>query len=186
MRRGVSPVRRGASPVRRGASPVRRGCDDDDCSRSPSPSIPLRKSRGRMQAPSAAAKSESRPRGRTMTRSASRAASRGGSPKAAADNVKIVAAAAAAHYQSLDAKYPDRVRAPSVSRCGYKASSPDSLRRFLVVPVPRETRVSNTTMLDAASGSAAGRQVSIRVLELVSRGGEVLREVVQAVVKAVG
>ena len=60
-----------------------------------------------------------------------------------------------------------------------------SLRRFLVVPVPRETKVSNATMLGAASGSAAGRQVSIRVLELVSRGGEVLREVVQAVVKAV-
>ena len=52
-----------------------------------------------------------------MTRSASCAASRGGSPKAAADNVKIVAAAAA-HYQPLDAKYPDRVRAPSVSRRG--------------------------------------------------------------------
>ena len=42
-----SPVRSGASPVRRGASPVRRGCDDDDSSRSPSPSIPLRKSRDR-------------------------------------------------------------------------------------------------------------------------------------------
>ena len=55
----------------------------------------------------------------TMTRSASRAASRGGSPKAAADNVKIVAAAAAAHYQPLDTNYPDGpdrhgVRAPSV------------------------------------------------------------------------
>ena len=61
------------------------------------------------------AKSDLPPRGRTMTRSASRAASRGGSPQAA-DNVKIAAAAAAAHYQPLDAKYPDRVRAPSVSR----------------------------------------------------------------------
>ena len=63
-----------------------------------------------------------------------------------------------------------------------------SLRRVLVVPVPRETKVSSATMLavatmlGAASGSAAGRPVSIRVLELVSRGGEVLREVVQAVV----
>ena len=109
-----------------GASPGRRGGDDDD--RSPSPSLPLRKSRGRMQTPSAetksAAKSDSPPRGRTVTRSSSRAASRGGSPKAAADNVKI-AAAAAAHYQPLDAEYPDRVRAPSVSRRGYCASSPD-------------------------------------------------------------
>ena len=57
-----------------------------------------------------------------------------------------------------------------------------SLRRFLVVPAPSETKVSNATMLGAASGSAAGRQVSIRVLKVVSRGGEVLREVVQAVV----
>ena len=57
-----------------------------------------------------------------------------------------------------------------------------SLRRFLVVPAPSETKVSNATILGATSGSAAGRQVSIRVLELVSRGGEVLREVVQAVV----
>ena len=48
VRRGASPVRRGASPARRGASPVRRGCDDDDNSRPPSPSIPLRKSRGRL------------------------------------------------------------------------------------------------------------------------------------------
>ena len=115
---------RAGSPVRRDASPVRRGCDDDDSSRSPSP---LRhKSRGRRQTPSAAAaKSDSPPRGRTMTRSASRAASRGGSPKAAADTVKIVADAAAAHYQPLDANYPDRVRAPSISRRGYRASSPD-------------------------------------------------------------
>ena len=60
-----------------------------------------------------------------MTRSPSRAASRGGSPKAAADNVKIVAAAAAAHYQPLDANYPDSVRAQSVSRREYRASSPD-------------------------------------------------------------
>ena len=125
---GGSPVRSGGSPVRRGGSPVRRGSEDDD--RSPSPSI-ARKSRGRMQTPSAtatksAAKSYSPPRGRTMTRSASRAASRGGSPRAqAADNVKIVAAAAAAHYKPLDAKYPDRVRAPSVSRRGHSDSSPD-------------------------------------------------------------
>ena len=41
---------------------------DDDSIRSPSPSIPLRcKSRGRLQTPSAAAKSDSPPRGRTMT-----------------------------------------------------------------------------------------------------------------------
>ena len=112
--RGGSPVRRGASPVRRGGSLVRRGDDDD---RSPSPSIPRRKSRGRMQTPSATAKCYLLPRGRTMTRSASRAASRGSSPKDAADNVKIVGAAAA-HYQPLDTKCPDRVRAPSVSRRG--------------------------------------------------------------------
>ena len=117
VRRGGSPVRRGGSPVRRGASPVRRGGNDDN-SRSPSPSIPLRKSRDRMQAPSATAKSDLPPRGWTMTRSSSRAASHGGSPKAAADNVKIVVAAAAAHYQPLDANYPDSVRAPSVSRRG--------------------------------------------------------------------
>ena len=49
---------RAGFPVRRGASPVRRGCDDDDSSRSPFPSIPLRKSRGRMQTPSATAKSD--------------------------------------------------------------------------------------------------------------------------------
>ena len=55
VRRGASPVRRGASPVRRGASPVRSGGDDDD--RSPSPSLPRHKSRGRMQTPSAATKS---------------------------------------------------------------------------------------------------------------------------------
>ena len=58
---GGSPVRRGASPVRRGASPVRRGGGDDD--RSPPPSITLRKSRGRMQTPSTAAKSNSPPVG---------------------------------------------------------------------------------------------------------------------------
>ena len=52
VRRGGSPVRRGGSPVRCGVSPVRRGGDDDD-SRSPSPSIPFRMSRGRMQTPSA-------------------------------------------------------------------------------------------------------------------------------------
>ena len=123
VRRGATPVRCGATPVRCGASPVRRGGGDDDSSRSPSP-LP-RKLRGRMQMPSAAAKSDLPPRDRTMTRSASRAASLGGSPKAAADNVKIVVAAAAPHYQPLDAKYPDRVRAPSVSRRGYSDSSPD-------------------------------------------------------------
>ena len=64
-----------------------------------------------------------------------------------------------------------------------------SLRRVWFVSVPRETKVSNAAMavaaLGAASGSAAGRQVSIRMLEMVSQGGEVLLEVVQAVVKAV-
>ena len=105
-RNGSRNPSHGGSPIRRGGSPVRRDGDDDD--RSPSPSLPRHKSRGRMQTPSAAAnlkksatKSDSPPRGhgRTMTRSASRAASRGGSPQAA-DNVKIVAAAAAAHYQA--------------------------------------------------------------------------------------
>ena len=69
-----------------------------------------------------------------------------------------------------------------------------SLRRGWFVPVPtlpRDTKVSNATMavatLGAARGSAAGRQVSNRVPEVVSRGSEVLLEVVQAVtvVKAV-
>ena len=61
-----------------------------------------------------------------------------------------------------------------------------SLRRVWFVPAPRETKVSSATTavatLGAASGSAAGRQVLNRVLEVVCRGGEVLREVVQAVV----
>ena len=136
-----NPSRGDGSPVRRGASPVRRGGDDDD--RSPSRSLPLRKSRGRMQTPSAAAKSDSPPRGRTMTRSTSRAASRGGSPQAA-DNVKIVAAAAAAHYQPLDAaKYPDRVRAPSVSRHGYSDSSPDFSSSRLVRASARNKSVEH-------------------------------------------
>ena len=131
----------------RGASPVRHGDDDD---RSPSP-LPCT-SRGRIQTPSAAAKFDSPPRGRTMTRSASRGASRGGSPQAAvysrsdADKVKI--AAVAAHNQPLNAKYPDSVRAPSVLR-GYSDSSRNrpliSLRRALLVPVS-EAKVSNATM----------------------------------------
>ena len=126
-----------------------------------------------------------------MTRSASRAASRGGSPQAAGDNVKIVvaaAAAAAAHYQPLDAQYPDRVRAPSVSRCGYSESSPDfSSSRLGRASAKGDKSVEHTTAvatLGTASGSAAGRQVlnQLGVLEVVSRGGEVLREMVQAVV----
>ena len=127
--------RNGSRNPSRGASPVHRGGGDDD--RSQSPSLPPHKSRGRMQTPSAAAKSDSPPRGRTMTRSASRAASRGGSPQAA-DNVKLVAAAAAAHYQPLDATYPDRVRAPSVSRRGYSDSSPDFSSSRLVFQCQRQ------------------------------------------------
>ena len=65
-----------------------------------------------------------------------------------------------------------------------------SLRRVWVVPAPRETKVSNATMavatLGTASKSAARRQASNQVLEVVRRGGEVLRKGVQAVVKAVG
>ena len=65
-----------------------------------------------------------------------------------------------------------------------------SLRRVWVVPAPRETKVSNATMavatLGTASKSAARRQASNQVLEVVSRGGEVLREMVKAVAKAVG
>ena len=64
-----------------------------------------------------------------------------------------------------------------------------SLCRVLVVPAPRETKVLIATTavatLGAPNGSAAGRQMSNQVLEVVSRGGEVLCEVVQAVVKAV-
>ena len=196
VRRGGSPVHRGGSPVRRGASPVRRGGGDDD--RSPSPSITLRKSRGKMQTPSAAtksqlaAKSDSPPRGRTMTRSASRAASRGGSPKSAADNVKIVVLLLLLTISHLTPTIPT-VSGPrqQVFLVVDTALRPlISLRRVWFVPVPRETKVSNATMavatLGSASGSAAGRQVSIRLLEVVSRGGEVLCEVVQAVVKAVG
>ena len=117
----VTRSRNGSHNPSRGASPVRHGGDDD---RSPSP-LPLRTSRGRMQTSSAAAKksaakSDSPPYGRTimMTQSSSRAASRGCSPPAAvyarsdADKVKI----AAAHYQPFDSKYPDSVRAQSVSR----------------------------------------------------------------------
>ena len=127
--------RNGSRNPSRGASPVHRGGGDDD--RSPFPSITPCKSRCRMQMPSAttksqaAAKSDSPPRGRTMTLSSSCAASRCGSPQAA-DNVKIVVAAAdcslsatAAHYQPLHAKHPDLVRAPSVSRRGYSDSSPN-------------------------------------------------------------
>ena len=64
------------------------------------------------------------------------------------------------------------------------------LRRLLFVPAP-ETKVSNATMavgmlatVGAANGSAAGRKVSNRMPEVfkLSRGGEVLREVVKAVV----
>ena len=133
---------------------------------------------------------DSPPRGRTMTRSASRAASRGSSLKAAADNVKTVAAAAAAHYQPLDAEYTDSVRAQSVSRRGYSGSSPDFSSSRLGRASAKRDKVSNATMavatLGVASGSAAGHQVSNRVLEVVSRGGEVLLEVVQAVVKTLG
>ena len=65
-----------------------------------------------------------------------------------------------------------------------------SLHLVLFVPVP-VTKVSNTTMavgmlatVGAASGSAAGCQVSNRVREAfkLSRGVEVLREVVKAVI----
>ena len=172
--------------MRSGAFPVRPGRGDDD-DRSPSP-LPCF-SRGRMQTASAAVSSGA------MTRSASRAASRGCLPQAAvyarpnADNIKI-AAAAAAHYQPLDAKYPD-LSGHQVFLVDRAIRPLISLRRVLFVPAP-ETKVSNATKavgmlvaVGAASGSAAGRQVSNRVLELVSRGGEVLREVVQAVVKAV-
>ena len=150
-----SPVRRGGSPVRHGASRVRRGGGDDD--RSPSPSTTLCKSRGRMQTPSAAAKSDSPPRGRTMTRSASRAALRGGSPKAA-DNVKIVAASAAAHYQPLDAKHPDSVRAQSVSR-GYSDSSPDFSSSRLVRASARVKSVERNN----GSGDVGNRRRSERI-----------------------
>ena len=80
-----------------------------------------------------------------MTRSSSRAAARGGSPKAA-ESVKIAAAAAAANYQPLDAQYPglsghqvffvvDTVFRPLIS-----------LRRVMVVPAPRETKLTHTPM----------------------------------------
>ena len=127
-------------------------------------------SRGGAAATKSAAKSDSPLRSRTMTRSASRAASRGGSPQAAvyarsdADNVKI-AAAAAAHYQPLDAEYPDRVRAPSFSRRGYSDSSPDfSSSRLVRAKRDKSVERNNGSgNLSAASGSAAGRQVSNRV-----------------------
>ena len=170
VRRGASPVRCGGSPVRRGASPVRGGGDDDDDSiRSPSP-LP-RKSRGRMQTPSAAAKSDSPPCGRTMTRSASRAASRGGSPKAAADNDKIVLLLGLLTISHLTPTIPTVSEHQVFLIVDTELRPLISLRRFLVVPVPRETRVSNATTLGAASGSAAGRQVSIRMLEVVTGSG---------------
>ena len=80
-----------------------------------------------------------------------------------------------------------RQNIPTVS--GHHVFLVDTAIRPLIslwfVPAP-ETKVPSATMLGAASGSAAGHKVSNRVLEVVSRGGEVLREVVQAVVKAVG
>ena len=171
------PVRRGASLVRRGASPVRRGGGDDDDSRPPSP-LP-RKSRGRMQTPSATAESDSPPRGRTMTRSSSRAASRRG--PAVCLRLLLTMLLTISHLtQNIPTVSGHQVFLVVDTELRLLIS----LRRFLVVPVPSKTEVSNATMLGAASGSAAGRQVSIRVLEMVSRGGEVLLEVVQAVVKA--
>ena len=120
-----------------------------------------------MRTPSAAAKksakSDSPPRGRTMTRSATRGASRGGSPQAAvyarsdADKVKV-AAAAAAHYQQLDAKYSDSVRAQSVSR-GYSDSSPDFSSSRLVGDSARGEIVEHNN----GSGDVGGLRRSERI-----------------------
>ena len=79
----------------------------------------------------------------------------------------------------------DLARAPSMAvhapQLG-RGSSP--CRRSRTPTLHFHPTMAVATMLGAASGSAAGRQVSIRVLEVVSRGGEVLVEVVQAVVQA--
>ena len=129
-----------------------------------------------------------------MTRSASRAASRGGLPKAAADNVKIVAAAAtaAAHYQPLNAKYPDRIRAPS-SRRGYSDSSRDfSLSRLGSASAKRDKSVecnhgsgNNVRSSERISSRAPSVDPSARNGKPRGRS-PLLLEVVQAVVKAVG
>ena len=72
---------------------------------------------------------------------------------------------------------------------GYSDSSPDfSSSRLVRASAKRDKSVecnNGISTLGAASGSAAGRQVSNRVLAVVSRGSEVVHEVVQAVVKAV-
>ena len=124
-----------------GASPV---YSDDDDDRSPSPLT--RTLRVRRQTPSAAAKksdakSDSPPRGRTMTRTASRGASPAVYARSDAEKVK---SAAAAHYQPLNAKYPDSISAPSVLR-GYRIRPLIFLCHVLLVPVP-EAKVSDTTM----------------------------------------
>ena len=162
--------RNGSRNPSRGASPVRRGDDD----RSPSP-LP-RTSRVRMQTPFAAAekpaaKSDSPPHGRTINRSASRGASRGGSLHRVSrllfmrSQTLLLLLLTISHLTQ---------NIPTVS--GHRVILVDtairpliSLRRVLLVPVP-EAKVSNATMavgmlaaLGAASGSAAGRKVSNQV-----------------------
>ena len=162
-----------------GTSPVRH-CHDEDRS---TPPCPLSTSCIRMQTPSAAvkksaAKSDSPPRGRTMTRSSSRGASRGCSSQAAvyarsdADKVKI--AAAAAHYQPFNAKYPDSVREQSVSR-GYSDLSPDFSSSRLVCASARDKRVGHNNGSGDVGKSRRGEQISSREpsIEQNARGFQV-------------
>ena len=182
--------RNGSRNPSHSAFPVLRGNDD----RSPFPP-PLLTSRVRMQTPPAAkksaAKSDSPPRGRTMTRSASRGASRGSSPQAAvyaradADKVKIAAAAAAAHYQPLDAKHPDSVRAQSVSR-GYSDSSPDFSSSRLVRASARVKSVErnngswdvgNRRRSERISSRAPSTKPNARGVQVKPRGRSAARSV---------
>ena len=148
---GASPVRRGASPVRSGASPVRSGDD-----RSPSP-LP-RTSHGRMQTPSAAAnlkksaaKSDSPPRGRTMTRSAK----------------FLLLPRLLLTISHLMQNIPT-LSGHQVFLVDTAIRTLISLRRDWFVPAP-ETKVSNTTLADCGSGDVGGLRRSERISSSAQR-----------------
>ena len=130
--------------------------------------------------------SGSPPRCRMMTWSSSRGVSPAVYTRSDAHKVK---SAAAAHYQPLDAKYPDIVRAPSVSR-GYSDSFPDFCSSRLVGASARGKSVECDSGSDVG-GLRHSVQIGSRVqnfdpsaqsVKPRGRRGEVLREAVQAVV----
>ena len=95
----------------------------------------------------------------------------------------------AAHYQPLDAKYPDSVRAPSISR-GYSDSSPDFFSSRLVRASARDKSVErkngsgdngNRRRSELISSRASSIEPNARSVH-VKPWGEVLHEVVKAVV----